>query len=772
MIGAMLRGAQTFTLVAVGLAAACSSSSRPAPEASTPEARIAALRFEVASNPKNRAAHRELARLYRQTDRPGAALRHYQGAGAAVRGDERRAVARLYLARAQRRLELGDLHAYADLERVAALDIPPVEMDRELVRRALYAAALAAFRRGDPPGIAAGRGFLDRARAAFGPDPRLAARAPGSAGVDEVGEAAAWLADGNARRTARDLYATYRARGGQGPAHRRRWLELERWWRGSAASSPVLEAGIDSCALAYTPGDLDCRGELDGATATRAAYERAHRFSWQLRGVTAAASLLPAALESWLDGERAGWLREVGAVIEPDSIDAADIDTAAPIWARASLWRMSADAPRAAAAIERALAGDDPLTDRQVAVVIAEAAAQGRPLESLRPIATGELGWRALARAARARALRIGDASFERELLAGAPMAWRRAHHRALGDLGPLSALGDDLALSAIARLNRAAPRLGRLAAARWKKLGWSGGRRSAAVQIVSIGGLDPARLAADVGLPDQVAALSRIARAHGRDPALGERLAADWLDGAITALERGPALVELFARAGDPGRADRFARRVLDETPEHPGALATAAETAAALGDSRRAMTLMILAAARSGDAGATARRLTHSFLAAGATAAALEAGSWALSLTPPGEDVELLELLARALLTRDRRANAVETLDRLRRRLGSDERVNRILEAGGAPLPVRPRADFADSIEAAAWNPGHPELLASALASKSPPPWIEPQLAALALGADTPRARRAMHLWAAQLGSDSRLAAGLEREAQRLPR
>jgi hypothetical protein len=773
-------------LLAAGLVAAACGSPRPDRRSAAPEERIAALQFRLAASPNDGDLHRQLGRLHLELDRPGAALRHLSAAGR-LAGADRRALVDLLLERARRRLALGDLHAYRDLEAIARAGAAPVELDAELTRAALFAAAAAEYRRADRPGREAAAALLARAERAFGRDPRLAARDPGAAALADVAAAAAWLEDSGARRVARELYAIYRERGGAEPEHLARAAILDRWWRGAAAEpAPAATAdALDRCAHAYRPADFGC-----AAAPTAAALDRARRHRWRLPALAAPALLAPA-LEAWLHGRAESWLAAVAAVTEPAGAAAI---AAAPAWARPSLWRLAGDAERAAAAAAEAIESAPSLERDARAVVVAEAAIAGIELTRLEPLADSELAWLALARAARAAALAGEDGGLERALVAGAPESWRRRHFATGANLAGLAALGDPVAAYGRARLRRAAPTLAARLAPRWQGLagpstGLSTGPGAPASPVPPAppGHLDPVRLAADVAVPDQATALAAIARAHGRDPALAERLARDWIDGVVAPGERAPAIVELFSRAGDPGRADRFARALLAVHPDSPEALTLAAETAAALGDEARATTLAITAAGRSGDAGRTMRRLTRSFLAAGAPRAAVEVGRWALSLTPPGNDLELLEILARALLTIDRPIDAGEVLAELESRFpdGSRQAARRhseqLLAAGGAAVspgiesrivgPDNPRAASVETLaRAARWNPADPEVLARLGGD-----WAEAQLAAIALGAATSdRAAAALDHWAAIASGrgEEALAAALRAEARGLRR
>jgi hypothetical protein len=129
------------------------------------------------------------------------------------------------------------------------------------------------------------------------------------------------------------------------------------------------------------------------------------------------------------------------------------------------------------------------------------------------------------------------------------------------------------------------------------------------------------------------------VARAYLRDPALADRLARELVDGAVAPGQRGPLLVELFARLGDPARAWQWAERTQASSPDHAPYLLAAGMAAVGTGDSPRADVFFVLAAAASGDAGATSLIAARAFLAAGRALPALAAARRAHDLTAPGE-------------------------------------------------------------------------------------------------------------------------------------
>src|SRR5690606_15664407 len=117
---------------------------------------------------------------------------------------------------------------------------------------------------------------------------------------------------------------------------------------------------------------------------------------------------------------------------------------------------------------------------------------------------------------------------------------------------------------------------------------------------------------------------------------------------------ERGPLVVELFARLDDPARAQAWAERVLASSPHHPRHLLAAGIAAAAAGAVARADIFFVRAAAASGDAGAVTLEAARALVALGHPLAAASAARRAAQLTAPGEE-ERDEALALAALALD---------------------------------------------------------------------------------------------------------------------
>jgi hypothetical protein len=309
------------------------------------------------------------------------------------------------------------------------------------------------------------------------------------------------------------------------------------------------------------------------------------------------------------------------------------------------------------------------------ALLVAEATAQGRGDGAVDALLhagpASPTAWRAALRAARA--AEPGGAR-EVTLCDAAPLAIAAAHLRESGELGALAArFPSPAALHALARWHRALaevdPRLARGRDAietRWRRLAAGSGPPGRLPPALPLGVFDPHRMALpDRAGADMVGGLSRVARAYLRDPALADRLAGELADGAVALGARGPLLVELFARLGDPARAWSWAERVNASSRDHAPYLLLAGMAAAAAGDSPRADIFFIRGAAASGDGGAASLLAARGFLAAARPLPALTAARRAFDLTAPGEPehASAIDAAARALdlLGRDREATAL---------------------------------------------------------------------------------------------------------------
>lgn len=161
-------------------------------------------------------------------------------------------------------------------------------------------------------------------------------------------------------------------------------------------------------------------------------------------------------------------------------------------------------------------------------------------------------------------------------------------------------------------------------------------------------------------------AALTDVARAYRRDPALADRRAEAVAAGAIDLAVIAPRLARTFALLGDPARARAWWQRGFDASPEEPALALGLALAAAATGDGPAALQLVIRAAAGSGDAAATLYAAARGLAAAGLTLDALTLARQAIEQAAPGDEDAPADLAAALLrqLGRDRNAAEVARL------------------------------------------------------------------------------------------------------------
>jgi len=834
--------------------------------------RIAELRLRLAADPRDPDVHVALARALMRAGRPGGALRHL--AEASRRGElaaaDARALAALHAGRARARLALGEGDGWRDLEAADRLDPAGAGARRRLLLESYAAGALAALRRGDGPGRRAADRLLERVERIDPRDARLAARAPAEADLADVGAAGAWLADGGARRAALSTYAVYVARGGRAADHLRRYLRLHRWWYGSRERpSPALLAELlaerfDLCGAARAPGDLGCAGSLVRAAehdppAAEEIRQLAAARGWRSADPAAAGAWAVVALRAWQDGRVSSWEAELAERVDLAAVVATEVGRASvPRHAQATILRAAGMDEDARAALDRALEGAAALSPEARALLVAEAAAQGRESAIdalLRAGPASATAWRAALAAARA--AEPGGAR-EAALCDAAPLEVARDHLRASGELGALAArFPTPDAIYALARWRAALrwsrdPRLARgreALEARWRRLSAGAALPARLPAALPLGVVDPNRIPgpgrvrvdgapaltdvragtdqrtdgragsrtgrhdrgataladvragsaqrtegragsrkdvrdrgataladvraataqrtdgaagsrtgrhdrgatalADVraataqrtdgaagsrtGMRDRGATdgLERVARAYLRDPALADRLAGELADGAFAIGQRGPLLVELFARLNDPARALEWAERTSESSPDHAPYLLAAGLAAIAAGDAPRADVFFVRGASASGDAGGASLLEARAFLAASRPLAALAAARRAIDLTAPGEPEHAEAVLAAA--------RALELLGRA----GEARALVALLPAGAdraagpafASLPATdaPPADIAlPPPDAPAWPTEVASLLAAALIA--PPERAAPALAALA--------------------------------------
>jgi Flp pilus assembly protein TadD len=663
------------------------------------EAAIEELRFGVANHPKDGAAQAELARLQDRAGRPGAALRHYQLAARldALDAAASSRLAELYLERARARLALGDGNAWRDIE-AARKRSRRLAIDPALRRETLLVSAIAGLRSAERRSRARARRRLRELAAVAPDDPRVALLRPEAADASTLGVAAAWAWDGGARRVGYEALDRYIEAGGRAPAVVQRWLAAKQWWRGSEARiSPLIvddvaRAGADVCVTAVTPDDRSC---TERAVDSDALLARARQLHWRTQHPRLAGVFVEGSLRAWAHGDAASWLGEIAERVDLDALPAA---RDWPAFAAATLWRARGNRRRAADALDDAIRGAASLTPSQRAVVLAEAAAQGRDAAAVADIAVSgpvpAYAWIAPAAAARA----AGDRALELERLeqAGSLVFDYLAGH---GDLPAL--VGRFGGGAQGARYRRAL--------ARWRdalsdsaaapgldaiEARWPIEAPPTDPPPTRFGSVDAAALAYAMGLSgnDAVEGLAAIAAGFARDRAVVRRLADDYVDRTVAAGERTPAVVGLLLRLGDPDTAVARATALLEVSPRHPRYLRAAGEAAAAAGDIEQADVHFIAAAATSGDAGAENLAAARLYLEYGHPMPAVAALRRAVELTAPGEDQVVLRALARALLAAGRREDAEAALVRYIERI---------------PAPFRDRAR---SEVLAMWAPGEP--------------------------------------------------------------
>ena len=651
----------------------------PVSQTGTIDAQIQALRVAAAAEPNDSAIHRRLAALYDGAARPGGALRHYELAMRHGKLDSRSRgrLASLYRDRARIRLRLDDPGAYRDFDAAKRLTRKAAGTTDETAS-ALALAAIAALRRADVEDRKRAGRLLARLKRLSPNDPRLAISSPETAAVGSLGDAAAWAHRHGARRVSLELYERYVAAGGRDDAHLSRWLEQHRWWYGSRrlAGVRVLRAmiagGTHPCLVADSPRLYGCdvaMAELtENRTVGRAVRHRAIERGWRTTTPPSAGAWVAVSLRAWIAGGADSWLGELTRLVDVDGLDVAMV----PLFARATLFRATGEVDRAGRVLDQAIAAAAAMPPERRAVVTAEAAVQGRPVATIDLLLAADPtppeSWHVALRASRA----ARNAERERMLLDRAPPEIARAHLRAAGDIGALALREPDQITDAEyealrkwhTSLDADGLRSGRDAVIeRWRSLAggagsapWASGPKHA---LGVAGPHWPGVTSADAP------ALSKVAAAFEQNPDLADRLAADYVDGSLAVAERGPVVAELFARLGDPARALNWHTQVLESSPEHAAYLLAAGAAEVAAGHRVRADVLFVHGAARHGDAGAANLWAAQLFLDLGAPLEAIAAGRRALSLTAPGEDRAVFELLAKAMLMTRRLADARVVLE-----------------------------------------------------------------------------------------------------------
>lgn len=647
-------------------------------------AAVDALRFRVASDPRDVLAHLELARLELVAGRPGAAIRHFAIArrNDALRPDDRVALGRLLVERFHARLAHGDGDAFRDLESAARLggDLgsgPGVDLRAE----AYFLAALSALRRGNRWGRRDGLDHLGEAAKLAPDDPRHAVVAPDRAPLESLAMAGAWLHRGGASKAARQALESYVTRGGREARALRAWVAARLWWGEDRVASglrgELIAAGVSACPFSWSGEPADsplqvaavdapgCAGTLWAVAIGDPWYaelvvERAAAESWRIVDPDDAAAWSLIALRRWLAG--IGSFDDRSEML--DRIDVAKVASSPelPVWAAPTLRRLAGD-PTMVQALDRALAASDGLESGQRLLLAAEAALAGRSpavvAELLAPVTGPGLasdGWllRFLLAGPRSDSMaeilrKVTDPAVRRRLV-------RR--HPAVAVMPP------------------------------------RGGRDDRAVSTVG-----------DVVSRDEVVALAGIVAGYFRDPTVADRRAGDFVDGAPYIGQRGPVVAGLFLALGEPGRARLWWQRVVAASPRHASHVHELGAALAAAGDGEAAAVRFVAAAALSGDTGHTSLRAADELLATGHTLLAIAAGRRALPITAPVRRAPVYRVLARAMTELGRDQEAAE----MGRRGGLAPKVRASGSGSGDGLPDGQSA----LIRAARWNPDDERIL-----------------------------------------------------------
>jgi hypothetical protein len=656
-------------LAGAAVVAACSTSPYRLPanlDDSKLEQGIASLRFRVASEPADGRAHASLARLELRAGRPGAALRHFEIARTyrVLAAADRPALANLYAQRLEARVAAGDGHAYEDARAAMALG---ASVAPGLRAEARFLAALHGFRNGHQWGLAEAATHLARAAALAPGDPRLASRDAQGAALPDLAVSALWLYRGGALRAAKDLLDVYVARGGRDPEVLGAFVAVRAWWGnadgkhdlGLDVRRAIAAQGVSLCPLARGEGELGCagtlwdvaRGDDETAALVRA---RAHALGWRTAEPGAAAAWTLLGLRGWLAGE-ASWEELVRARMDADALARS---SQLPAHVAATVLRVAGQGEQAARKLDEALEQARDTIDKDAldpgvrALLVAEVAQQGRDAEIIDPLldsgpvpvpvpgpVSGDDG--------RAPALELA--------------MWRVAvvHARALGHGERVRAL-----------LERAPSK-----------------RARRAVQV-HIG---------DLALWPEHAALWRIGRAYLDDPALADRHAGDFVDGAVYMGERAPLVAALFASLDATARAQQWWERMAARHPHDPQVQFELGAAVAQTADATRAQVHFMAAAAASGDAGKTNLRAARVLLYNDHALEAVAAARRALALTAPEHREPVLRLIVDALT-----------------RLGRHDEA--------ADIRAQIRTDPAAAIESADWVAGQERVMRARLHGLEP--------------------------------------------------
>jgi len=266
-------------------------------------------------------------------------------------------------------------------------------------------------------------------------------------------------------------------------------------------------------------------------------------------------------------------------------------------------------------------------------------------------------------------------------------------------------------------------------------------------------------------------------------DPALADRRARELADRSVSIYCPGHALVELFARAGDPARTIAWAEALAAEDPTDAEAHLALAIALARARNAPRARLSLEAAEFWASVRGVGSRRLAEVFLEEEQPIEALAASRLALALAVGADRQRAFEILIEAALAAGRSEDAREVLRaylselpldhhaaaraRLYHRLGDRSPSWLIVDAPTAAVgelaePVAPWSVEAREAEARAERPGATARVA-----------LEASLLLQGIASDGPLARMALEAFARLAAADGRhdLAREARLEARRLP-
>lgn len=666
-----LAGLFALSLVVDGCGGSVRSADKPVSAISS----LSELRYRLAVNPRDRAARVRLGELYARTGRRRAALRELDTANKAssLQRRPRQLLAHLLLARARARVDAGVVGGAADLERALRLH-PGLRPPPRLRAAAEAIEALALLNSSDEDRRKQGRARIARVLDIEADHPLAAVRTPAKASQAALASAIRWLHSRGARRLVLQLGNHYVRRGGRDAAVIVPWVHAYNWWHGASERPSLLlmrelvGAGVDVCDIARQPDDYGCGRQLNriAASAERSwrLLRRARQLHWFTSDPDQAGPWTILSLRAWLFGEARSWLGELARRVDLDTVVAHPGQI--PLYARATVLRAIGHDQPANLALLAALAGAARMTPPQRAVVLVEAAIQGKQAAAAKLLAASDfddLGWRAALVVARV--LRR-----EAKVVARAPASAVQRYLLATGRLGPAAARApsDRAAQLRLARWSRAlrnAPLTRKQTLARWQPLGAG---KSALPPATQLGGADllASRATARMVRAGHGAALTRVAAAYAKDRAVADRLAQQFADAGLRVRPRAAALSQLFGQLGDATRALRWGNAVVAANPASWRHLVDGAVAAALADKPRLARLRFIDAASRAPDPGAVRLLAAQTFLRVGKPVDALIESRSALRHTAPGEAQAVLRVIIAASLKLGRTADAVRTARR----------------------------------------------------------------------------------------------------------